>query len=471
MAGGINLEFVADVARFIRGTKDAEDALDKVGDSLDDLQDESSDATKALDDDLDKIARNADDTADKAKKSFSDAFDRIRRDSDKAGDDVRNDFDRAADGADEFKDEAASSGREAAASFSGEFDDVTDLIQETAANAFAGFGPLGAAAGIAAAVGIGAITAEFEKSQERAEELKELARELGEQLRETGNVDLSGQLEDWIYDNAQQLDDLKNAAEEAGISMDDLWAAYLGDPAALDRVNGSLAEYGEMIRETESNGPRGTAVLQDFTEAMQNNATAADMARDAEGAYADALGDTAAAVEYAQEATENYNGSVQDALSDAGDAWQEYTDNGKVNLADYAQAMEDQIAAVEDYQANMVTASQTLSSEALSYLQNMGIEAAPLLEAFVNAPKAEQDRIASIWDQLGGTAVDGFSSGAAGLTGAAADAANTASDQAPPITFRPDLDSSDLQWQADNAAAKIRPPVITMRGRIGMEAV
>lgn len=483
---GISLDFASDVSSFLRGTSDVEDALGEVADALDDLEDESSDAARRVRDDLESIAKeadttadksgddleqigkDADDAADKAKRSFKDAFDDIRDRSRKASNDVDDDFDKAGEGAEDFKEEAASSGREAAASFSGEFDDITDLVQETAANAFAGFGPIGAAAGIAAAIGVGYITSELEKSKEKAEELKELARTLGESLRETGRIELADQLEDWIYDNADALDDLQTEAGNLGLTMDDMWAAYLGDPTALDRLNTAMSDGAAEARENWSSG---SGVLDSFNQSLQDNATAAEMARDAEGAYADALGESAAAVEYAQEATETYNGSVQDALAEAGDAWQEYTDNGKVNLEQYAQAMEDQIAAVEDYQTNMVTASQTLTDEALSYLQNMGIEAAPLLEAFVNAPKAEQERIAGIWDQLGTTAVDGFSSGAAGLTGAAADAANTASDQAPPVTFRPDLDDSDLQWQADNAAARLRPPIVTMRGRIGLEAV
>lgn len=492
---GISLDFAADVSSFLRGTGDIETALDDVSDSLTGLEDQSSDATRALTDDMEKIAREADDSADKTKRSFKDAFDAVSKDADdagrKVGKDLEDGFDKAGQGADDFKDEAASSAREGAASFSGEFEDVADFIQETLANALSGFGPVGAAAGLAAAAGLGILISQLQASAEKAEESKQRIIDLADEIREVdgdlSRLDLDGIFLDWstqISDTKQwfelwqdapktNIEQLATAADELGVSMEDLRAALQDvDGPEAQRVTELLNErLGTGMDRITASTKESTNALLTLQGALNEGAIDLESATELYDLQNEALADNAAAVEYAREATEGYNESVQDALAEAGGSWEEYTKDGIVNLDAYAAAMEAQIAAVEDYQDNMVTASQTLTDEALAYLQNMGIEAAPLLEAFVNAPAAEQQRIGAIWDELGGAAVDGFTEGAAGLTGAATDAANNASDSAPPVVFKTAIDDGPLQAAADRAAANIRPPIITMRGRIGMEAV
>lgn len=163
-------------------TRDATRGLDRLGDSVRDVGRRVDDAF-----DTGTARREVDDLADRSAQSFGrvertardlgrkvdNAFDTIARSSrTNLRGKLDDDLDKASEALDEFKDEAGSSGREAAASFSGGFDDITDFIQETAANAFGGFGPLGAAAGIAAAAGIGVITKVFGDSKEKAEEAK-----------------------------------------------------------------------------------------------------------------------------------------------------------------------------------------------------------------------------------------------------------------------------------------------------------
>ena len=467
------------------------------------LADEADDLTEALDDvtsagrDTDDALRDVQDAADDAADSARDLADDLEKIEDavpadvgrKLGDDLEDGFKRAGDGASEFKDEAAGSAREGAASFQGEFSDVQDYLQEVAANAFSGFGPAGAAAGLAAAAGIGILGQYLETIRERAEAAQERTRDLADEL-----VDVSGELEridwrgfwseylsgmestygaPWAQQTIDGWDAIQTIARDTGRTVEEVFTAFR-DPRsaeALDLQAEAAERLGTGLGRTYGAADETTAAWQLLRDTLGDSTDVVGAATDRADAMTDALGSLQAATEFVREGTETYNESVQDALAEAGDSWEKYTEDGKVDLAGYAQAMEDQIAAVEAYQENMTTVSQQLSDEALAYLQNMGVEAAPLLEAFVNAPAAEQERIAAIWDQLGGAAVTGFSDGAAGLTGAATDAANTASENAPPVTFGTAVDDSDLQRQVNLATDRVRPPTVGVRLRIGMEVV
>lgn len=153
MGKPIELDVLANVRGFQKGTDDVADALDDVADALDD------------------IVRDGDRASDELERSFRDL---TRASSDTGrdiGKDFRDGFKRAEAGAGEFRDEANSTMRETAASISS-VDDALDAVQEIAANAFAGFGPVGAGAGLVTALGLGLVTEELRKQDEEAAELK-----------------------------------------------------------------------------------------------------------------------------------------------------------------------------------------------------------------------------------------------------------------------------------------------------------
>lgn len=207
MADGIEIPIVADVSRFLAGTGDIETALDRVADAFDDASDASDlrdvedaagdvatklgdiedKAEKAADgvDELDDAGTRAKDAGEKVEKSWRDALDEVRKRGEKTGKSIGDDLDdgtkKAGEGFETLKGEANESAREAAQSFSGDPIDALDFLQETAAQALAGFGPLGAAAGLAIALGIGigtqALTDLSEKINATAEEAGALALE------------------------------------------------------------------------------------------------------------------------------------------------------------------------------------------------------------------------------------------------------------------------------------------------------
>lgn len=160
---GVTVPFIADVMRFMRGTEEMEQGLDDVADALDD------------------VGREADSASDQAGRAFSD----IRRESRETSQRISRD---AKDGLGDVKQEAGQSARETAASFSGSADDISDLFQEVAANAFGGFGAAGAAAGLAAAAGIGLITSAWNKAKEAQEKTLDLADQYLSIIREAGGA-------------------------------------------------------------------------------------------------------------------------------------------------------------------------------------------------------------------------------------------------------------------------------------------
>lgn len=162
---GLNASGVA------KGAKDAERALADLEDAVEDIGRGGARDVDKLEDSLRDVQRQAART--------EDALDDI-------GDTSKRSFDKAEDGLDNFKDEANQTARESAASFDGSAESIADAFQEVAANAFADFGPAGAAAGLAAAAGIGLVTAEIQKQQEEAEKLKQRLSDLYLEALESG---------------------------------------------------------------------------------------------------------------------------------------------------------------------------------------------------------------------------------------------------------------------------------------------
>lgn len=479
----VRLTFDADTRAAERGVDRLARGTDELVDALEDVQPAARDAERALDD--------VEDAADDARDAAEDLADDLRDLEDAApddlgrrmGDDLEDGFRRASDGADEFKDEAQQSAREGAASFSGEFEDVADYMQEVLANALSGFGPVGAAAGLAAAAGLGILVSTLQAGEEKAEETKDRIIDLADQIREVdgdlSRLDMNAILLDWgsqisdtkrwfeLWQDAPltKVEQLATAADTLGLSLDDL-------VAALQDVDGPEAARVQELLEDRLGSGLGTVIAStdDATQALMTlrgelNSGSLDLER-ANELYElqnELLGDNADALDYAREATETYNDSVQSALEDAGASWEEYTENGITDLDAYADAMERQIESVNEYQQNMETASKLLTDEALAYLQNMGVEAAPLLQSFVDAPLEERQRIAEIWDQLGRTSVSSYSGQVSGLTDATQEAVEDASANADPVTIRWATNAQDAQKVVNSALAKVSSPIVKIR--------
>lgn len=243
----MKLDLSVDARKAIRGVGDFGEAL---GDVVSDLE---------------KVAREGDDTEDALVKNFR----RIADASDKASDSVKRDFKK---GFDDVKDEAASSGKEAAASFTGGFDDVADFVQETLANALGGLGPVGAVAGVAAAAGLGILVSEVEKATEAVEALQEQARNLSFDALDEGKG-----VEEFLTQTDQVLERLKALAEQGQKKWRFWWEE---DQSALAEFNENLRKVGIVGENAFDIFSLGDRELQTFTDTLKDNNKALAEERD-----------------------------------------------------------------------------------------------------------------------------------------------------------------------------------------------
>lgn len=277
MAGGIKVSIVPDVTPFVRGMESAEKALEDTADALDDLARDAQRAAKDAGTGLAKgVERGTDDASssvDDLEKSFRDLARAGAKHTKALGDDLGDDVKRgthdAGKGLDEFKSEAASTARESAASFTGSADDIGDAFQETAANALAGFGPLGAAAGLALAAGFGTF---LSRTREDAEKAKQAISDMYDDMLESGAEFLSkefiadqlAKIYQGADDAAVKVKELRDLATTANIPEPLLARALVGDEQARQAVGAAIAEQRLKINEA----------LDDATAKGQNMAPA-----------------------------------------------------------------------------------------------------------------------------------------------------------------------------------------------------
>ncbi|GMM94759.1 hypothetical protein [Microbacterium sp. MTN4-26] len=270
MARKYEIAIASETGAFEKGIKsgviepleDAEKALEDLGDA---------NVGRDIDRDL-KIAERATKDLKDETKDTAEAIERhFRQSYKKVQDDSRQTTNRMKEGFDEAADEAGQSGREAAASFSGEFDDVADFVQETLANALSGFGPIGAAAGIALATIMGTVLSQAALAQERLAEARERAVDLASVMYENGGeLPMSERVDDLIellgserlarnpiealandfIDLGTNIDQVKDAARAAETPVEKLISGLSGanlrdTQDALDAVNDALEKMKE----------------------------------------------------------------------------------------------------------------------------------------------------------------------------------------------------------------------------------
>lgn len=402
--------------------KDLERDLERAGKATDDLKDELDDARKGLQ----KLGYAAKD----------------------AGDDAKRGMKGAEDGVSEFRDEANSTAKEAAASFDGSAESIVDAFQEVAANAFAGFGPAGALAGLAIAAGIGIAVGEFQKAEEAAEELRQKAIEYADEAREAGiSTDA------WVTSAARIVERIKELEDTK--SKDARWW-FQKDPSNLEKWTDALAEMGRDADEVSEVLSASDDVLKDYTKSLEKSQDAlmeeiqlrretADITNEAEVAKTQALVDEYEAHQevldqlseetnlraQAQESSERQSAAgidgalaqaeaeeekadriasaeqaVQDSVTSAYDSMRnaatEYatTEDGALDINRWLEYTQEHAAAVSTYRSNLD--SIRLSPEQWSNLMEMPEDARMQWVAqFVALPEAARDPYAAALNDLG----------------------------------------------------------------------
>lgn len=230
---GAKLDITADTSQFKKGMKGAEDIIESVGETFDDL------------------AKDAEGASDKMEKSFADYARETKQEASKLGREVSGTQDKAAVDVDKANDRMASSAqsksREVAASFDGSAESIVTGFQGAAAEMFEGFGPAGVAAGLVAAAGIGIVTKQLEEQKEAAAEAAQASWDMAQEMVEAGvymvteaqKVDAFKALVGDEEERKKVQEDLDNI----GVSWTDFIAAQVGLGDKRETVERQIRDY------------------------------------------------------------------------------------------------------------------------------------------------------------------------------------------------------------------------------------
>lgn len=399
---GIDIKIGVDPSGAVDGVTDVNSALEKIDDQL-------GDVAKAGDQDLGKIEASLKDLNREALRT-GDAMDKSLGKKTKAA------AKEAEGGLDDFKQEANQTARESAASFDGSAESIIDSFQEVAANAFQGFGPAGAVAGLAIAAGIGLGVKAFEDGQASAEELKSRIGELASALIESGGdlnldyvVDTLKALATGSGNGGKSLAELKKTADDAGLSFGDLSQAVANNIDNYDELIQKATDYTyELAAQRDATDQFDTATLEGIAE--KQFATDAyisileDAQRVAEGA---ALAEQAAAeagiseLEVKRALQEQVNAAYDEAAGNAEAYISAETD--LFDTAAYITAMTERETALRNYQKALQESG--LTEEAKAFLASQGEKAASvMLDGYSRGDDATKATLSRIWTEAGKTA-------------------------------------------------------------------
>jgi hypothetical protein len=360
----IKIDFLADVAKFLRGTKDMAGALDDVAGELDGLDGDK--ALGKLEDGMEDAGKEAQGLESKV----SDAMRKMAQESQtagkKIGDSTQAGVREASSGLEDLKEESAGTARESAASFDGSAESITGSFQEIAANAFVGFGPAGAAAGLALAMGMGIAISAMQKTSEEATAAKQKSVDMVDAIKDAGgnlaDMDLSDKIISWgrevMEDNwitfwadeaSTKFQETAKDAKEAGVATRD----------AIRAASGSSEDSQKFLDETADDWQRLTKVIEanrGVTEdglVTQNEAgQAAQRQRDA---LSDLRGQAEDNIDTTADAIEIYN-----LETDALDATKEAAEAAAEAVQDKADATTDAANAAMDAQGSEISWIDTL---------------------------------------------------------------------------------------------------------------
>jgi hypothetical protein len=456
---GVSVKLNADESGFVKAVKNSEESLEDLQKGLDDL-------TKDGADNVDKLEEKFSDTI-KSVKDLGDASESSLRKTKRGADD-------AGDGMQDLKREANSTAKEAAASFDGSAESIVDAFQEVAAQAFEGFGPAGAIAGLAAAAGIGLAMSAFSDFQEQQKRMAELAAELGEQYIESGHVGA-----DAIQNIVDKLKEMATTSDESAISLRDveyaaknieeqfgeLAQAYAGgqedladyiqklkdkEQAEKDAAENANETEGRYFGEKKSRYEETINSLEEVQEAQEKAAESERLANEAGLPALQAKAEAIAGINAAYDNTVN-------SITDYVDA-----ESGILDVDAYLAAIEARRQALVDYQNNLVAAN--LTDEQKSALNAMGQEAAAVwLEAYVS-PNTTDDQKRKLSASL--TEASKEASGAAKST--------LDKEFSDGVTTKLNLDTSDAiakadsdirNWAPDEKALTLRLNIVDRYGQ------
>ena len=394
---GISINFLADVKNFLRGTKNVEDELDDVADSLDDLARDGEKAAEKIEKSFRELARETKQSGDTMSTGMKGGFDKTRK--------------HGEDAATEIKDEFKSNLSEVTSSFDGSVESMGDLVQGTLGGLVGSLGPLGVAAGAAGAAGVGLLIAEITKAAEEAEKSKERIRELGLSLIEEGQLGglqmINEQLKLIVTnseDAPKKLEEIQDFLEEfpdLAIGVGDLAEAFAGNQTYIEA---SLSELEKLIEAEEENISTIEKSFSQIADTRRYAGTSSAKVAALE-AERDALlrvkEETEAASRIEADWADNdmaWAGIKADYISQIDAAYDEAVNSvdqfinketGILDITAYAASIEQRKTMLQDYQNALAVSG--LSGEAISQLNEMGVEQASAILAGLQDPNVSQE--------------------------------------------------------------------------------
>jgi uncharacterized phage infection (PIP) family protein YhgE len=371
----IKIPLVADVDKAIRGVEDVADAFDKVQDALEDVTKDAKKTEDALED-VGDGTKKAEDASDDMAKKFRTDFDKIRADSKSTGDGigtgVKDGTRKAGEGMDNLKGEANETAREVGASFDGSASSIAEGFQEVAANALAGFGPAGAAAGLAIAAGIGIAMAKLTEYAEKVNEAKAAGADWAQEfnvatledkiqaLRDSFTEMASTIVDDrqwwelWQDDAVTAIEAVVNAANSGALDLSDFMKGFeTTDPAErLKLLEGSLSDVEARLKTLNTErkntwSPERLGELNSEISALEGAKTAIDQQADTQRA-ANALEEASAE---AIKGTAQEIAQKNDAIEESNDLLEENVDANRSAISaefDLADAQKELNGALRD---------------------------------------------------------------------------------------------------------------------------
>ena len=367
---GINVDAKIGAKGFVQGIDDMVGALEDLQDSVTEVQKDGDASLEKLEKSFAEVAKASRTAGDDVKRGF--------------GDSTKEGLKDAEGGLKDFKEESISTAKESAASFDGSAESIVDSFQEIAANAFAGFGPAGAIAGLGIAAGIGIGTAAFTKQQEEVEKSKQRIADLGSAMIASGS-DVAG-LEniqknlELIVTNAEdapkKFDDIKKAAKETGLGVSQLAAAYSGNKEALDTATEAAEKaYKAEVKFNSANDEGGVA-LEGKGKALQQTVIELQKLQEEQEAAAQVEKDWLAQGGAETLAKAEAISTINDAYDEVVNSVTDYvnSETGVLDVQAYIDAMQQRADALANYQTKL--AESNFTTEQKDALNSMGIEAA-----------------------------------------------------------------------------------------------
>lgn len=213
----------------------------------------------------------------------------------------------------------------------------------------------------------------------------------------------------------EEVDDAQTqaaiSAAQAARQLRDLFPEYevTGDAAfraqeAMAAANAAAEEGGDLYAQQEAALRAAGLEMVTFSDGIEIMTAAQkawyDMAGDSSGSFVNLLGAYDSVIDKNREVAE----AAAEATGDAGKSWEDFYDGVTVGTEDFIAALEEQVAAQEEWQTNMLILSGRVSQGTLDYLTQLGPEGAQLVKDMATMTEAELAEIEELFAHSGETA-------------------------------------------------------------------